>query len=119
MSRTIVVQIYEANRAFKHVEIAIRKSRFLQITVFLYNGLWQTHFSRLEKWFRYHFEHFMLALLARLLRLFGPRASAQGIFPFPWLRALASALIHFKYIDILYISLINYNLKHYLSPGCN
>ena len=57
------VQNFMTNRAHLHVEINTWKSRFSQITIFLYSGRWQTYFSKLEEWFRCNFQHSVLVLI--------------------------------------------------------
>ena len=57
------VQNFMTNRAYLHVEINTWKSRFSQITIFLYSGRWQTYFSKLEEWFRCNFQHSVLVLI--------------------------------------------------------
>ena len=80
------VQNFMTNRAYLHVEINTWKSRFSQITIFLYSGRWQTYFSRLEKWFQCDFQHFVLVLTLIKIpygcrRPFGPTASPFGRCP--------------------------------------
>ena len=54
------------------------KSRFSEITVFLYSRRWRTHFWKLQKWFQSHSRPFKTGLLAHLLLLY----STAG--PFGW-----------------------------------
>ena len=82
--RTIFVQIFATNRHLEQIQMCPPwpKWAFSVITVFLYSGLWQTHFSTFEKRNRPHSRPFGPELLSSILVLHSISWSVR--LPAPW-----------------------------------